>query len=112
MNYYEEIKNKLVDNEITKKIKDYSKNKSDLETYYEVGKLLVIAQGGEKRAKYGDELIKEYSEKLTKELGKGYTTTVLKRTRKFYLIIEKGAAMRHQISWTHYRELLVLNDIK
>ena len=58
--YYEEIKNELINNEINKKIKDYSKNKSDLDAYYNVGKLLVEAQGGEDRAKYGNYLIKEY----------------------------------------------------
>ena len=60
MNYYNEIKNKLIDNEVYKKVKDYSKNRNDLTTYYEVGRLLIEAQGGEKRAKYGDNLIKEY----------------------------------------------------
>ena len=59
MNYYNEIKNQFINNEITKRVKDYSKNKSDLDTYYNVGKLLVEAQGGEERAKYGDGLIKE-----------------------------------------------------
>ena len=68
--YYEEIKDHLIRNEINHRIKDYSKNKSDLETYYNVGKLLIIAQGGEKRAKYGDGLIKEYSERLSKEIGR------------------------------------------
>ena len=63
MNYYEQIKSLLVSNEITKKVKDYSKNKSDLMTYYNVGKLIIEAQGGEKRAKYGNELIKEFSVK-------------------------------------------------
>ena len=53
MNYYEEIKKELVNNEVYKRVKDYSKNKSDLSTYYNVGKLLIEAQGGEKRAKYG-----------------------------------------------------------
>lgn len=53
MNYYNEIKNKLIDNEIYKKVKDYSKNRNDLDTYYEIGRLIVEAQGGEKRAKYG-----------------------------------------------------------
>ena len=72
MNYYAEIKDTLIKNEIYKKAKDYSKNKSDLNSYYEVGKLLIEAQGGEERAKYGNKLIKEYSERLTKELGKGY----------------------------------------
>lgn len=73
MNYYVEIKNELVNNEIYKRVKDYSKNRSDLMAYYNVGKLLVEAQGGEERAKYGDKLIKEYSKKLTVELGKGYS---------------------------------------
>ena len=111
MNYYNEIKKELIDNEVYKQIKDYSKNKYELERYYNVGKLLVLAQGGEARAKYGDGLIKEYSRQLTTELGKGYTVSVLKRMRQFYLIIEKGAAMRHQLSWTHYKELLSLVDI-
>ena len=56
MNYYEEIKNKLVDNELTKRVKDYSKNKSDLDTYYYVGKML-----SEAGKHYGEGIIKEYS---------------------------------------------------
>ena len=58
MNYYNEIKEVFVKNEIYKKIKDYSKNRSDLNTYFEVGRLIVEAQGGEARAKYGNKLIK------------------------------------------------------
>lgn len=112
MNYYNEIKDTLIKNEVYKNAKDYSKNKSDLNSYYEVGRLLVEAQGGEERAKYGNKLIKEYSEKLTKELGKGYSASSLKRMRQFYLVVQKGAAMRHQLSWTHYKILLVLKDIK
>ena len=65
MNYYKEIKNQFINNEVTKRVKDFSKNKSDLDTYYNVGKLLVEAQGGEERAKYGDGLIKEYSKKIS-----------------------------------------------
>ena len=65
MNYYNEIKNTLIDVEVYKTVKDYSKNKYELEKYYQVGKLLVEAQGGETRAKYGDGLIREYSTKLT-----------------------------------------------
>ena len=53
MNYYNQIKELFISNEIYKKVKDYSKNKSDVETYYNVGKLIVKAQGGETRAKYG-----------------------------------------------------------
>lgn len=111
MNYYNEIKNELIDNEIYAKVKDYSKNRYQLEKYYNVGKLLVEAQGGEKRAKYGDGLIKEYSEKLIIDIGKKYDITTLKRMRRFYLMIEKGAPLGHQLTWSHYRELLPMKDI-
>ncbi len=113
VNYYKEIKQELLNNEIYKKVKDYSKNRSDLMTYYNVGKLLVYAQGGEKRAKYGDNLIKEYSLKLTKELNKKYNCRNLMNMRKFYIIFKNEIvnAMRSQLTWTHYRELLKLKDI-
>ncbi len=111
MNYYNEIKNKLIDNEVYKKVKDYSKNRNDLSTYYEVGKLLIKAQGGEGRAKYGDNLIKEYSERLFNDTGRKYNITALKRIRQFYLVVEKGVPLAHQLTWSHYCELLPLKDI-
>ena len=79
MNYYNEIKENFINNEITKRVKEYSKNKSDLNTYYNVGKLL-----SEAGKHYGEGIIKEYSKRLTQELGKGYTETNLKYFRKFY----------------------------
>ncbi len=100
-NYYIKIKDKLINNEVYKRVKDYSKNRSDLKTYYEVGKLLVEAG-----KHYGEGIIKEYSKKLTSELGKKYGITLLKYMRTFYLMIEKGHAVRDELSWTHYRELL------
>ena len=112
MNYYNEIKHTLVKNEIYKKVKDYSKNKSDLNAYFEVGRLIVEAQGGEKRAQYGNKLIKEYSEKLTKELGKGYKTSNLKNMRQFYLLFRKRQAMPGELTWSHYIELLRLDNMK
>ena len=68
MNYYNEIKNELINNEVYKRVKDYSKNRNELSTYYNVGKLLIEAQGGEDRARYGESLIKEYSNKLITEV--------------------------------------------
>ena len=114
INYYNKIKETLVKNEVYKKVKDYSKNKSDLNTYFEVGRLIVEAQGGEARAKYGNKLIKEYSLKLTKELGKGYTYTNLSRMRQFYLLSLKVATLSQQlykISWSHYTELLKIKNV-
>ena len=106
INYYDEIKNELVNNEITKKVKDYSKNRSDLNTYYNVGKLL-----SEAGKHYGEGIIKEYSKRLTNEFGTKFGITLLKRIRQFYIVIEKGATMSHQLSWSHYCELLPVNSI-
>ena len=93
MNYYNEIKTEIINNEITKKVKDYSKNRSDLNTYYNVGKLL-----SEAGKHYGEGIIKEYSKKLTSEFGKGYGVSNLKRMRQFYFLIEKGATVSHQLA--------------
>ena len=99
----------MLNNELYKKAKDYSKNRKDLTTYYNVGKLIVEAQGGEERAKYGDNLIKEYSQKLTKELGKGYTETNLKYFRQFYMFLIRHTVC-DELSWSHYRTLLSINN--
>ena len=110
MNYYDKIKNELIDVEIYTRVKDYSKNKYTLEKYYNVGKMIIEAQGGEERAKYGDGLIKEFSEKLVNEVGKKYNITTLKRIRQFYLLIKKGAPLAHQLNWSHYVELLPIKN--
>ena len=93
MNYYNEIKSILVDNAIGRKIREYKSNQKDLESYYNVGKLLVEAQGGEERAKYGNGLIKEYSKRLTSELGKGYSVRSLTDMRTFYSFCQKRQSL-------------------
>ena len=110
-NYYNEIKNELINNEVYKRVKDYSKNKNELSTYYNVGKLLIEAQGGEDKAKYGNALIKEYSEKLTNEIGRGYTFSALSRMRQFYLLSEKIATLSQHLTWSHYCELLAFDNV-
>lgn len=106
MNYYNEIKNELINNKLYKRVKDYSKNRNDLMTYYNVGKML-----SEAGKHYGEGIIKEYSERLTSDIGKGYGISNLKRMRQFYYIIEKGVALPHQLSWSHVLSLLPLNDV-
>ena len=101
MNYYDEIKNELINNEITKKVKDYSKNKSDLTTYYNVGKLL--AEAGKH---YGEGIIKEYSKRLTNEFGKGYTPTRLRYFRRFYGVLIKHPTVSDKLSYSNYCELI------
>ena len=113
MNYYKQIKEELINNEIYKKAKDYSKNRSDLTTYYNVGKLLVDAQGGEERAKYGNNLIREYSDKLTKEIGRGYSDRNLRNMRQFYIIFKDRIwqTLSAKLSWSHIIELIWFNDL-
>ena len=106
MNYYNEIKTELINNEITKRVKDYSKNRSDLNTYYNVGKLLFEAG-----KHYGEGIIKEYSKRLTNELGKGYSKRNLWLMLKFYELKEKVQTVSAQLSWSHYCELLQVNSV-
>ena len=108
MNYYNEIKNELINNEITKKVKDYIKNRSDLTTYYNVGKLLSDAG-----KQYGEKIINEYSKRLTSELGVSYTKRTLFRIRQFYLLFhnQKVSTLSTQLTWSHYSELLSLDNI-
>ena len=107
MNYYDETKTELVNNEITKKVKDYSKNKSDLTTYYNVGKLL--AEAGKH---YGEGIIKEYSDRLSSELNIKYSVRTLYKIIKYfnYMNKQKVPTVSAKLSWSHYDELLKLTD--
>ena len=105
MNYYNEIKTELINNEITKKVKNYSINRSDLTTYYNVGKLL--AEAGKH---YGEGIIKEYSEKLTVDLNKKYSYRSLNYMMKFYEL-QKMQSVTANLSWGHWIELLSIKNI-
>ena len=108
MNYYLNIKEELINNEVYKKVKNYSKNKSDLKAYYNVGKML-----SEAGKHYGEGIIKEYSKRLTSELGKKYNERTLRRIRQFYnlCVDRKWSPMATKLTWSHYTELLSLNNI-
>ena len=107
MNYYNEIKEQILNNEITKRVKDYSKNKSDLTTYYNVGKLL-----SEAGKHYGEGIIKEYSEKLENDINLKYTERTLRRIRQFYLfcVVSKWSTLSTKLTWSHFCELLKINN--
>ena len=107
MNYYNEIKNKLIDNEVYSKVKDYSKERHKVITYFEIGKLLNEAGG-----KYGDNIIDEYSKKLVMEVGKKYNRRTLFRMKQFYNMFsdEKVSPLATQLTWSHYTELLSIKD--
>ena len=107
MNYYNEIKNKRIDNEVYSKVKDYSKERYKVITYFEIGKLLTEAGG-----KYGDNIIDEYSKKLVAEVGKKYNRRTLFRMKQFYNVFsnKKVTTMLTQLTWSHYLLLLPLDD--
>ena len=107
MNYYDEIKNKLIDNEIYEKVKDYSKERNRVLTYFEVGRLL-----NEAGTIYGQDIIGKYADKLVIDVGKKYNKSTLFKMKKLYLIIEnkKMAPLVPQLTWSHYLLLIPLKD--
>jgi len=107
MNYYNEIKEQLINNEINRKVKNYSINKSDINTYYKVGKLLLEAGN-----QYGESIIKEYSLRLTEELGSGYSQRNLRNMRQFYKVSKKWQTLSAKLSWSHYCEILWFDENK
>ena len=109
-NAYQEIKNELVQSVIDKRVDTYFTNKNELTHYYNVGKMIVNAQGGEERAKYGDGLIRNFSKRLTKELSKGYSYRTLNLMRKYYLFQKVQPLVAQSISWSHYTILMSLKD--
>lgn len=86
MNYYNEIESYIKKNEVSKKVRVLEENATTLEIYWNIGRLLVEAQGGYERAKYGNALIKEWSEKYTEKYGKGYNRANLFKFRQFYIL--------------------------
>ena len=107
INYYDEIKNKLIDNEIYNRVKEYSKERNKVITYFEVGKLLDDA--GKHN---GENIIKEYSLKLINEVGKKFNERTLRRIRQYYRVFcnKKWSPMATKLSWSHYTELLSIKD--
>ena len=108
MNYYNEIKQKLVDNEIYEKVKDYSKERNRVITYFEVGRLL-----SEAGKHYGEDIIGKYSEMLQVEVGKKYDKSTMFKIKKFFLVFsnEKVAPLVPQLNWSHCLLLIPLKDI-
>ena len=107
MNYYKEIKNKLIDNEIYSKVKDYLKERYKVIIYFEVGKLLDKAG-----SMYGDNILNDYSNRLVAEFGKKYNERTLRRIRQYYRMFkdEKWSPLATKLSWSHYTELLSIKD--
>ena len=107
-----EVQEKIIFQEI-KEILQEAKNKvykvannAMVEAYWNIGRVIVEKQGGKDKAEYGTALLKNLSKEMTKEFGKGFTLTNLKYMRQFYLNFPKSHALSDQLSWTHYRLLM------
>ena len=87
-----------------------SANSAMVQAYWNIGKKIVEQQGGEERAEYGAQLIKELSRRLTADFGRGFTVTNLKYMRQFYMAFPIGHTLCDQLSWSHYRLLIRVKD--
>ena len=103
--YYSAIKGLIINNEVNKSVKNYFINRSDLETKYNIGKLL-----SEAGKHYGESIIKKYSIQLTNEFGKKYNYKTLSKIRQFYLKFKNISTVSRTLSFSHYLELLTTCD--
>ena len=110
MNYYKEVESLIKQNEINKDVRALQDNSETLHTYWNIGRLIVEAQGGEKRAKYGDGLIKEWGHKLSLKYGKGYDSSYLSKMRLFYLTFPILESVIPKLNWTQYMLLLPIKN--
>ena len=108
--YYHEIKNLIENYEVNHRVRTLQDNSEKLQMNWDIGRLLVEAQGGSKRAKYGDGLIKQWSIAFMRDYGKHYNVRELRRMRQFYLLYPKWSSLRTVLNWTHYRILFSIKD--
>ncbi len=110
MNYYEQVESLIKNNEINKKVRALQDNSETLYTYWNIGRLIVEAQDGKKRAKYGDGLIKKWGYKLSLKYGRGYDYTNLSRMRTLYITFPIIGTLSQQLSWSHYYTILPIKN--
>ena len=104
------VEDVIIDIESNSRVRKLIDNEERLKGYYEIGRLLVEAQGGASRAKYGDNLIKEWGEKLEEKYGKKYSRSNLFYMKQFYLEFPIVHAVSGQFTWTHIRTLLPIKN--
>lgn len=88
-------------------------NSEMVQAYWHIGRLIVEdEQQGQQRAAYGKQQLQQLSEQLTREFGKGFDASNLRNMRSFYLCFPNRDALRHKLSWTHYRLLIRIENSK
>ncbi len=86
-------------------------NDAMVQAYWQIGRLIVEdEQGGEKRAEYGKRVLPELAERLTTEFGKGYSVQSLWNYRQFYLCFPILSTLWRELSWSHYRMLMRIQN--
>ena len=107
MNYYNKIKNKLIDNEIYEKVKDYSKERNRVKTYFDIVRLL-----NEVGSKYGESIIENYSKKLIIDVGKKYNVRTLRSIRQLYIMFNDDfwKPVVSKLSWTNLLLIMPLKE--
>ena len=107
-NIYDEIRETLLNS----RSQAYSAvNFALVQAYWHIGRIIVEhEQDGQERAAYGKAVLQELSVRLTEEFGKGFTVSNLKYMRQFYLTFPNSHALRGELTWTHYRLLLKVED--
>lgn len=86
-------------------------NQAMVQAYWQIGRIIVEEeQKGRKRAGYGEALIAELARRLTKDFGRGFTERNLWYIKRFYLTFPNVNALRSELSWTHYRLLLQVEN--
>ena len=108
--YYKQIKELIETYEVNSKVRYMQDNHEKLLTNWKIGKLLVEAQGGLNRAKYGDGLIKKWAKEFEINYGKNYSHTNLRYMRQFYLLFPIYHSVSDKLTWTHYRYLLPIKN--
>ncbi len=108
--YFQEVERIIVKNEADKIITAYGSNYKDLMAKWNIGKILVEAQGGEKRAKYGNELINKWSKVFTLKYGNGYSARNLRDMRQFYSTFPIWRAVLAKLSWTNIVKILPIKN--
>ncbi len=105
--FYEQVRDVFV---AARQFVHKTANFAMVKAYWLVGKMIVEKQGGEVKAAYGDKLIDELSVKLTQDLGAGFTRVNLFYMRRFYLAFQKVHTLCEQLSWSHYRLLISVEN--
>ncbi len=109
---YEDIYSKIKETLLLSRDQAYSAvNFAMVQAYWQIGRIIVEhEQNGNARADYGKSVLQELSSRLTKDFGKGFSVRTLQQMKKFYVTFPNTNALRSQLTWTHYRLLLSVEN--